>query len=375
MPILLLLLLFLVACSDPDAGDRAATWVVGPDPVLEIGVMDGDPDRQFSQILAVLELDDGRIVVADGRAPDGALRLFSADGAFLDRTLPAGEGPREAQTVRWAGIVEGGIGVWDSGLRRLSVVDVDAEGFVWRESRPLALVHPEPQEPAPDTQLMLQFPPQLLGVLSDGSFVGLPQSIGGGRFGERTRFENAIYRWDADGTPMGEIRTVATAEVTVPDVTAGQSAPPSTPFPYRLAVRLHEDRILLGTDTRGFVIEILSPEGEVEETLDWEGGSRAVTPELQSAWLEEQEVEEATFPEVHAPFRSIRVAEDGHYWIGGEVLPGQAEFWHVLDPEGAYLGRVPSPGRFVAHRITGSEMLGVYTDDFDVQYVRRYPIQ
>jgi hypothetical protein len=138
---------------------------------------------------------------------------------------------------------------------------------------------------------------------------------------------------------------------------------------------VHDDQILHGVDTRGYVIEVLDMEGRVDETLGWEGGSRAVTPELQRAWLDQEEVGEAIFPETHAPFRCLRVADDGHDWIQGEAVPGRSEFWYVLDSEGAYLGRVPSPGRSVAHRIADGEMLGVYRDDFDVQSVRRYPIQ
>jgi hypothetical protein len=60
---------------------------------MRIGVHDGPPEYQFGRITGFVELSDGRIVVADGMAPE--IRFFTAEGEHLYSVGKEGNGPKE----------------------------------------------------------------------------------------------------------------------------------------------------------------------------------------------------------------------------------------------------------------------------------------
>jgi len=48
--------------------------------------------------------------------------------------------------------------------------------------------------------------------------------------------------------------------------------------------------------------------------------------------------------------------------------------WDVFDRRGAYLGRVPVPDGFTPHVITEKYVYGVWQDELEVPFARRYRI-
>jgi hypothetical protein len=104
---LILLVCFLPAgCGDGPSGagrdPGPEVWSLGPEPLLTIGRMDGDPAYVLSDVRDVGLFPDGRIVVADGGTQ--TLRLFDVDGAFLRRMGGAGQGPGEFAYLSGVGI-------------------------------------------------------------------------------------------------------------------------------------------------------------------------------------------------------------------------------------------------------------------------------
>lgn len=76
----------------PDEG-----WTLSPEPVVEIGAVEGAPESQFHNIQGVARLSDGRLAVLDGGSAE--LRLFDASGRYLSTMAARGEGPGELDRV------------------------------------------------------------------------------------------------------------------------------------------------------------------------------------------------------------------------------------------------------------------------------------
>ena len=98
------------ACGgDPDAeavgrslaeGLDLPRWRFSDQPVLSIGVVEGDQELQFFRVKNAVRLVDETIIV--GNAGTGQLRYFDRDGQFLMQTGGRGGGPGE---FRWLGRV------------------------------------------------------------------------------------------------------------------------------------------------------------------------------------------------------------------------------------------------------------------------------
>lgn len=70
-------------------------WRLSARPLLSIGGAEGQGSTEFSGVVGVIRLDDGRVVVAD--AGSSELRFFSATGTFLFKRGGVGGGPGEVR--------------------------------------------------------------------------------------------------------------------------------------------------------------------------------------------------------------------------------------------------------------------------------------
>jgi hypothetical protein len=69
--------------------------------LVRIGAADGPPEAVFSELAGGRILDGGRLVLAD--RPSQEVRIFSLEGALLDRHGGEGEGPGEYRYIRGMG--------------------------------------------------------------------------------------------------------------------------------------------------------------------------------------------------------------------------------------------------------------------------------
>ena len=92
----------------------------------------------------------------------------------------------------------------------------------------------------------------------------------------------------------------------------------------------------------------------------------------------------AVLPELPAFSRMIG-DRAGHVWVqevSDDREPADWEFgaprgsavWRVLSPEGQWLGSIRMPDGFQPHAIGTDWVLGVWTDDFDVEFVQLYEL-
>lgn len=79
--------------AEVSRGQGAEIWTVTPKPLVEIGVVEGDPNYELFKAISSVRLPDGRIVVLN--AGTSQLRIFDAKGTFLSAVGRNGGGPGE----------------------------------------------------------------------------------------------------------------------------------------------------------------------------------------------------------------------------------------------------------------------------------------
>ena len=99
------------------------TWTLSPSPTLTIEE-DGTTAKEFSRIVGVARLSNGRIAVANRGSLD--IRIFDAQGTYVTRFGRNGSGPGEFQRLEWVGRSGDTAWIYDGGLRRVTTVMLGA---------------------------------------------------------------------------------------------------------------------------------------------------------------------------------------------------------------------------------------------------------
>ncbi len=101
----------------PDDG-----WTVEPEPLLEIGTVTGATEYLFTDVVAAVRLSNGDIVVAERGASE--LRSYDAAGNFRWRAGRDGEGPGEFRSLDFVGATVGdSLVTYDGRLLRAQLFD------------------------------------------------------------------------------------------------------------------------------------------------------------------------------------------------------------------------------------------------------------
>ena len=152
----------------PAVGEEGG-WRVGPEPILRIGVIEGDEAFQFHEVAGAVRLEDGTVVVADAGYRE--VRFFNPDGSLAAIAGGPGEGPEEFSGIGALGLgPEGDIWVYDYGLRRIAWLDHEGAfvGLTTLDPEPPTL---NPLGSLPDGNLLLR---QLWGAeVSDAEMEGM----------------------------------------------------------------------------------------------------------------------------------------------------------------------------------------------------------
>lgn len=99
-------------------------WQLSVQPELRVGVVEGDPERQWDQLFAAARRADGSVVALDRGSRQ--VRAFAADGTHLWSTGGDGDGPGEFR-YPWSlsALAGDSIVVSDPGTARLTVLGPD----------------------------------------------------------------------------------------------------------------------------------------------------------------------------------------------------------------------------------------------------------
>lgn len=347
--------------------DAGRGWRITEEPLLTIGVTEGAPGYQLSDVVGAVRTSSGLIVVADGGTQE--LRVFTADGVLVRSVGGRGEGPGEFSGL--SGIGRGPSGTlwaYDFTLRRISWLD-PSDGSL--RSRTLG---PEPPVLSP------------VGALPDGSFV-LKQLWGAQGVASATRAglrrdPVAYVRFDTSGALLDTIALVPGREVVI-SLEGARGVMSTPPFGRSSLGAIRSGQVLIGSQDR-FELEERRPEGTLTGILRLPGRDLRVTEEDVQRYAEllrsrappggrarvERELADLQVPELRPAYAELLVDSSGNLWIGGwEADGGPATAWTVLDPDGSWLVDVRAPPGLRLHDIGEDWVVGVARDELDVERV------
>ena len=367
-------------------------WTVDDEPLVEIGTVNGAPEYQFAEVVGAVRLSTGHIVVADRGASE--LRGYDAEGRFLWRTGRVGEGPGEFGSLDFVGTMAGdSLVTFDNSLLRVQVF-------------------------GPDGGLARTFPTTLplSGGQSAGPVSDKAVAVVRGRLTLR-------YIDLDDGMPTGIVRW-PNERVVALDVADGSTTSLLGVPGGEAEVRWRDDggyshgSYVFGNmpefggaaghlaviDTEAYSVRLVSPlDGTIEQIVRRDVAPRDVTGAVFDAHLDGiveivfPNLEDASPPQVdglrqmwrersRAPklpvLRSVHVDAAGNLWVAPYYIAGaEPPPFEVHAPDGTWLGSVALPPGlqrgFVQYQapymeIGADYVLGVWTDELDVQYVRVY---
>lgn len=358
--------------------DDPTAWRLTPEPMVAIGVLEGESPYELYRVTGAVRLSDGRIVVAT--AGTGELRFFDSTGTHLVSAGGEGGGPGEFRAL--GTLLRGPadtVVAYDMMERRLSLFDARAG-----HARDVSLAF--------STQFTF---PAVVGTFADGAYLA--------QVSQRQAFGP-----DAAELPLGAMRDTILAVRIAPD---GERTDTIGSYPgLRMHVRTMEfgdnsvrvpaplifspttvlrpqgDAVVVGTNDR-YELRIVGVDGAVHRlvrrpyqrtpvTQAEIDSSQARTREAMQranmpAELMEQQLDRPAADSLPA-YGSILVDLAGNLWVQEYALSWSTAGWSVFDPEGLYLGDVAVPTDFRVTDIGRDYVLGVVTDEMDVERVLLY---
>lgn len=348
------------------AWDTARPWTVEPEPVVRIGLREGDAPYLFQDVVGVEVLEDGRVAVADGLSRE--IRFFDAQGTHLLTSGGVGEGPGEFASIEWLGRCGVGLFVMDWRLARVTVVSLEgalAETFPLRDPDTGRTTYDA--RCGPDGQMLFNAwgeldAPREFEVFSEESLLRL---------------------WDPGSQRAVEIGRYVSAE----RLRAGRTIWPH-PFGRAVVFALDRDRVLIGRSER-LQVEVRNFEGEltrifrgpdIDLSLPAEALGRYWSAEgsrPDSLLRQYLEAEGAAMPDSVPAYRRFLVDPLRNLWL--ERFEGPLELapreWGVFSADGVFLGHVTMPDGFRLLDVTAELLAGVATDELGVERIELYRLE
>jgi hypothetical protein len=317
-------------------------------------------------------LSDGRIVVANTGTRE--LRYYDAQGSHLASVGRDGEGPGE---FRWIGPIfrlpGDSILAHDSNLDRISLFDPDGR-FVelWATPGLEGRLFHGPRGVLPGGHLLVS---GNWAYTSGGTSQVVPDSV------LYLRMPRDGQRRDTIGWfPNGDRYVVSTPRM------VGFDRPP---FQKKGALAVHGDEIFTGVG-EPYQIEVRDAGGELRRIIRRDLSPRPLTEDLIDSFRNPEPVEgeegpweeyirarqEFSYPSTIPLFSEIRVDREGCLWVRRIIWPEEGDpLWDIFDPSGRLIASIRTPPDLEIHDIGRDFLLGVWTDEFDVEYLRMYSLR
>ena len=348
-------------------------WIVAPEPVLEIGTLEGPEEYTFDRIGGVLRVSDRQILVSNLRTNE--LRFYDLDGVFRRTVGGTGDGPGEFRSMRvWLGMADT-LWVDDPRLARLTMLDPHGE-FV--------------KSVRIQVESEMGFP-TAFGSSSDGGYwvTSATGGFGAGADGLLEGFEIFFSHYDSSGgldRVITDFRGPPQWAHTSGGMTSANSLPHSIGWTVHAGSSNH---LFLGTGVDSEV-EVWNRDGKLIRLIRWEAAPRPVDgPEIEkfkedflvpfqgsdreefwNGWLRD-----VPFPEVMPTFDKLIVDRTGHLWVR-KYQPSweDSQTWFTFNSDGRWLGEVGVPTTLAITDIGADYILGIWRDEMDVEYVRMYSL-
>ena len=356
---------------------------------LQIGSREGN-ETAFHRIIGTTRLADGRIVV--GNAGTGEIRVFGPAGDFLNAAGGAGDAPGEfLDLAAMHQSNNGTLSVYDYRTRRISVFDDDLT-LQQASSLRAPSVGPERDHPL--------FAP--VGWLSAGVLVlrrDLYQKTMLSHDPEAVVVRQPIselHLFGSDGRAIGTAGSWPGTKSVMRVVRGGRGglSIASVPMPFmdRFEAVVVDDMIVVAS-TDAYEIYVHEAGGRLIRIVRKLVEPRAVGADARGRWVEAQLAdappgrvgprirklyEELPFPTVMPAFRSLAAQRGGRLWVEAyqpaSVATGES-LWDVFSEEGALASQATLPAGFRPHEIGLDYVLGVWKDEWGVEYVQLYDLE
>jgi hypothetical protein len=351
-------------------------WQVADEPILEIGVEDGEEPYELYRVLDALRLQDGRIVISN--AGTGELRFFDHEGTHLWNAGRHGQGPGEFGEFS-------SMRVW-AGPRRTLVATDNGNGRVNTFSSNGEFLSSARIEPVPGG-----IPPNILGGFGDGTWLAV-RGAGAltGAPGAIIRGSRQYFRYNSNGQPaesLTEIQAPPRYVHNYGDVTHY----PFIPLTARPSVAAGRLWLFTG-DGQTPQIERRRLDGTLNSFIRWPDSDRRRTAEVYDRYREESlddaqdQVQRRLYahyyeldlpiPEYLPAYQGLLVDDEGYLWVEGYRLPWENRpHWKVFDPDGRWLGTVETPVGLRPYQIGRDFLLGRHRDHLGVERIRVYVLE
>ena len=356
-------------------GAAPGEWQLGGAPILQIGVLEGVAEYQLHEVSDLARLSDGRIVVASGGSKD--LRLYSDDGAFLESVGGEGDGPGEFRSLTTLMLLPGdSLLAYDRALNRISYFD--------RAGVFLRSVSLQP--------LQVNTVPRFGGRFNDGSLLVTAERVFTSQNVERNGIvrDPVLYlRYDSEGRLADTLTSLPGTEYVVRVGDLGLITT-NLPAGKRSLHVLDDDRLFVGTND-AYEIRVLGPDGSLhlivrkahEQVSLPRSRLERFLDSVLAADVEDDNLRrqlrqmfaDVPLPETVPAFASLTVDTDGDLWVKESAFPDtETNRWTVFGVDGVLLAQVDMLPRFTPHHVGADFVLGVWTDEFEVEYVRLYEL-
>lgn len=205
------------------------------------------------------------------------------------------------------------------------------------------------------------------------------------------RYSAPLLLFNADGAIVDTLGVFPSTETMVMSLGSG-IAVGVAPFQKSSFFDVFHERIYAGT-ADGLEVSVYDLKGNPKQ-LFRDPGVDLLVREEDRAWYRARMTEMArtpqeqqmlglvldalVFPETRAAFSDLRVDETGCIWLRtGRHFPPLAPSreWTVFSADGRLLGRVSLPESFEVLEFGIDNLLGVWKDEMDVEFVRLYALE
>jgi hypothetical protein len=341
-------------------------WRVGTDPILDLSTTGEGPEHEFFRVSDALRLSDGRIVVANSGSSQ--VRVYSPEGAHLASIGREGEGPGEFTRFFGIDAIAGDSLLVHTYPSRVTILSPDLEVVRVFDVDRLA-------------RRLQAFAGGMLGT------VGIPMREDPGE-NALVRMPERLIRFDLEGAPRDTIFEVPGSETFLFMSELGASGGRPL-FGKNTVVATVGDALVIGlADSLSYAV--YGGEGDLRRSVRVTGFDLTLSDDEVAAEIQarlgpdpdpfSRDLHEALpVPRTRAAYERLIVDPTGNVWAAGQPSWSErrerlARDWHVFSPEGEWLGRVTMPARFDPFEIGSDHVLGVYSDELDLEHVQLLPL-
>ena len=354
-----------IVTSDPLNSD--ATCILGDEPMVAIGAIEGEDPYLFHQIRDAALLSDGSVAVVDGGSRE--VRVFSGTGVHLRSMGGAGEGPGEFRGP-WLLWVMPGDTLWAS------------DYMPWRFNV-FSRLGEFSRAVQPDPYQLHAFVRG--GVLANGTSINVTQAMAPPG-GEETTL--LVLAHGPDGALTDTVASLPGSRFEPVSDLPGFFLMPVFHPSSLVAAR---GRTIAMTDARDPEVRILDTEYQLRRIVRWLDPDGEVTDRHVHAFREDyvagrggrdspgwSAADEASVgdsrsvAELFPTASDLMLGRDGRLWVKRFAKPREESEWMAFGPEGGFVCRL-APGSDVTPYEFGSDyMLALGLDDLGTERVVMY---